>query len=462
MLKKFVLVSLCLAVMLCIFGCGEPEVEKPVELTLSELTTLKIFQDIPMIDGERIVALDSDDYGNKDYVMVLQGLMKPDYDAYLEKLLASGFTKYADNGTTGVGNSILCATLQRGDLTLTLSYYPAVMRLYLAVSEEKTVSPRLIYNDSYAAENVEGAQNVLTMHQLLTGGNSYILQLKNGHFIINDGGDKGEYEALVAYLESLTPEGEKPYIEAWFISHAHSDHMGFFQDVNVANAGRVIVEGFYYNEVGSSVQKLLGTNNMVPVATAGMQYFSAADNKTTPVYRTHAGERYYFSDITIEIVYTNEQIRAVEYEGNYNASCTWLMFNIDGQKFLNAADAEIVNMRHVDDMMDKDYMDVDVMNVHHHGGNLYLDNVGYYQCETLLYAGIDTYSVYWVPEGTQEAALELQDNHCEEYVCYVDGSVVLTFPYTVGTYEILPTRDAEWTKGYKDRHDQWMAEIGRQ
>ena len=461
MWKKMFALILCLATLVSLCACGGKETEEPGK-TLSVYTDISIFKDIPCMDEENLKVIDADDYGNLDFVLVLEGMKKEGYDAYVKKLAAAGYAVFADNGATGIGNSIFSTSFTKDNLTLTVSYMPRLLRTYITAGKDKALSPHMIYDPSYVEGNVPGAKTTLTMHQLVmgSGGNCYILQLKNGHFIVCDGGDAGDYEEMVDYMETLIPEGERPYIEAWFLSHDHGDHLGFLQDVGGVSASRVTVEGIYYNKMSSEVQKLLGANNMIGIAETALRNFYTADNKPTPFYRCHAGDRFYFNDISVDVIYTNEQILPVEYTGNYNSSCTWLMFNIEGQKFLNGGDAEIVNMRHVDAMMDPSYMDVDMMNVHHHGVNVYLDNLDYYKCETLLYSGWCTYTVYY-PQEIRQGMLDMQDYYSQEYMSYVHGSVVLEFPYTVGTYEILPTRRPELTKYYSDRQVLWMQEIGR-
>jgi L-ascorbate metabolism protein UlaG (beta-lactamase superfamily) len=62
------------------------------------------------------------------------------------------------------------------------------------------------------------------MMELFRLGNSFIFQLKNGHFLISDGGMATDLPYLLDYLDSLVPEGEKPIVDGWIISHAHGDH----------------------------------------------------------------------------------------------------------------------------------------------------------------------------------------------------------------------------------------------
>ena len=70
--------------------------------------------------------------------------------------------------------------------------------------------------NGYVKDNKEGAKTTFHMLELHDLGNSFLFQLKNGHFIISDGGRKTDLPYLLDYLGSLVPEGEKPVIEGWF------------------------------------------------------------------------------------------------------------------------------------------------------------------------------------------------------------------------------------------------------
>lgn len=462
MLKKVIAGLLCLMLVCGLFACKKSEEPKEKEVeTLSKFTDIDFFKDVPAIDGDIIAVLDAADYGSLDFVLALQGIGMDNYQDYIELLKDSGYNVYADNGPDGIGKSIYSTYFTKDDLILVVSYMPNTMKAYIYATKDKALSPRLIYDDSYVAGNIEGAKTTLTMHQLGEGGgNSYILQLKNGHFIINDGGDMEEYPALLDYLKSLTPEGEKPYIEGWFISHAHGDHAGFMRRMSYSYASEVIVEGFYYNAVSDAVAEKLGENSLLDVIPDKMTMFTDAQDNVTPIYRSHAGDRYYFSDINIEVLHTTEQLLLDDYVDNYNVSSTWLLYNIEGQKFLNAADAEVVNIRIVAETMDQSYMDLDMMNVNHHGVNIDLENLDYYKCETLLYSGWCTYTIYY-PQEIRDGMLKMQDEYCEEYMSYVYGSIVLEFPYTVGSYRTLPSLHPDFTTHYTERSIQWMKDIGR-
>lgn len=53
---------------------------------------------------------------------------------------------------------------------------------------------------------------------------SYVLRTAVGRLIVMDGGCRADADALLALLEKLA--GPRPAVEAWFLTHAHDDHIG--------------------------------------------------------------------------------------------------------------------------------------------------------------------------------------------------------------------------------------------
>lgn len=53
---------------------------------------------------------------------------------------------------------------------------------------------------------------------------SYVLQTAGGRLVVVDGGCRPDGEALLRFLEKLG--GPRPAVDAWFLTHAHDDHIG--------------------------------------------------------------------------------------------------------------------------------------------------------------------------------------------------------------------------------------------
>ena len=71
----------------------------------------------------------------------------------------------------------------------------------------------------------------------------------------------------------------------------------------------------------------------------------------------------YFANIKIEVMQTMLQCPEenwYRWTGNVNEFSTWLMYNIDGQKFLHAGDADAGSMRMVMKNYEQDYLKMDV------------------------------------------------------------------------------------------------------
>ena len=296
--------------------------------------------------------------------------------------------------------------------------------------------------------------------ELNDNGNSFVFQLKNGNFIINDGGQEIDAPYLVDYIESLTPEGKKPVIEAWFITHAHSDHFGAIWKIasDMTLKDRLIVNGVYFTEpninaAAWAINPLQYLMNCRMVSNA----FKTEDGSITPMFRPQIGQKYYFCDIVIDVLLTAEQLPFCSYNSDdLNDTSIWLMHHIEGQKVLIAGDANNIAMRKVMELYDSEYFDLDVMAVFHHGINVYDYFTEFVSVKTLLYTIYRAGSMYtdgsW--REAKEANLNLQ-NAVKEFYHRGDGTVVLTFPYNVGDAVILPPLDWKYnpTPGKPEREE---------
>ena len=294
------------------------------------------------------------------------------------------------------------------------------------------------------------------------GGNSFVIQLRNGHFLVEDGGDDADAPYLLDYLESLTPAGEKPVVEGWFISHAHSDHNGALLRIagEPESIERICLHGIYFVDPGAALSEWLRTDPAYGYLTARVAgLFRDEEGDPARSYRVHLGQRYYFCDITIDVPLTLEQLAEEEYvDYDYNDTSTWQMHHIEGQKFLHAGDAHHAGMQAVMAMYDPSYFSMEVYAVFHHGINVwdYFTDYALTDVKTALYPAFRARST-WNPDTDPILGARERNEHLqalvEEYVSRGDGTVVLTFPYTVGTYQILPPCDWRYNGGVADHKE---------
>ena len=418
----------------------------------------EIFGKIPAVEKEGLCVADADHYGDDNYVIALARISYDTYRDYLNLLESDGFTKYADNGENGINGDVFAANYTKDNLTVTVSFMARTGEMYISAKDGLALSDHLHKRE--CSNIIPEAKTTLTMHQVPDYGNCYVIRLKNGHFIVNDGGFPDNIDPLLDALEQET-EG-KPVVEAWFVSHEHWDHAGVLDKLaaNEELSRRIAINGIYVSQVRQTVQKRTCWEREVGTCKRCAPMLQTAAGETTPVYRVHAGERYYFCDINVEVLYTQEQFRLDRYVTNLNTSSTWLMYNIEGQKFLLCGDTELVIMRDAAAIYAPEFWNVDVMNNHHHGLNLYTDDLGYFKTKTLLYSTWGTYSIYWRPKVTLEQNLTLQKEHCQEYLSYMDGGKRMTFPYAVGTAENLTPWYQEMSDMCTTRQEKWLTEAG--
>ena len=434
------------------------EVEKVAQLgTFGEISECEIFFDVPIMDADGVSIGSATDYGEGNYIIDMNGSDLEDYKNYLTTLEGNGFKKHSDNGQDGMDGYIYTASYQKNELTLTVTHIVKMDKTYVAACENLPLSEHLNYSEEYMIGAQEGAQTKVHMPELNWNGNSFIIQLKNGHFIVEDGGNETDTLYLLDYLESLVPEGEKPVVEAWFMSHAHSDHYGvlktFIEKPQLTS--RIYVEGFYYVPISDTMidmftsEKSLKTSMFYVLRAANA--FKTQSGEMPKLYRPQPGQRYYFGDMSIDIPLTADLFtKDTWHTPDFNDTSTWLMHNIEGQRFLHAGDAGIGATKLGMMLYDEEYFDVDIFSVLHHGINVYDYFTDYCTIDTLLYTCFREASMY---EPSSKYSMVAQNEHLKEsvleYVSHGEGTVVLTFPYKVGTYEKMPASDWRYNIGKK-------------
>jgi len=437
-------------------GCGttDGKVDKQVSEEKTEVKFYKEFTDIELLQEVPVMTVANGktdivgDMGAGNQVITINGCELSEYWEYVNLLEETGFDKCYDNGEDGLRGKVYTTMVAKGELTLTVMHMLKTKLTYIVAEDKVALSDRLFYKDEYIADNKEGAKTTLHMVELSDFGNSFVIQLKNGHFIINDGGREEDLPYLIEYLESLVPEGEKPVIEAWMSSHPHGDHVGVFLgfEKNWTYAERIFVESIYIDTVNSNVATAQGVTGVQLGVRTGAQKLKSTDGGHPEVYRPQAGQTYYFSDIKVEVMQTMLQVPSenwYRWTGNINEFSTWLMYHIDGQTFLNAGDADFGSMRAIMRTYDEEDFEMDIMAVQHHGINVHNEFSDFITVKTLLYPHFGVFGSFEEGQswgGSWQASVirnEYLHKSVLETISYLDGTQVLTFPYEIGSVKSL-------------------------
>ena len=75
---------------------------------------------------------------------------------------------------------------------------------------------------------------------------SFLITTEDGKVIAVDGGWRKDAAYFLSYLKEITGL-EKPHIDAWFLTHAHEDHVDAFLEVMQNMSDALTVDRIYYN-----------------------------------------------------------------------------------------------------------------------------------------------------------------------------------------------------------------------
>ena len=382
------------------------------------------------------------DTGEGHFTAVRDGVTREGYDEYLVRLARSGWTQIQKSS---IADTMFTALYEKDGRRLSALLAAPSRKLYVTVGEEAdTLSPHLFDLPEWRRKIDVDAKTSLHMLELWHFGNSFVIHLKNGHFLISDGGSRCETPYLLDYLESLTGGG-KPVIEGWFISHLHADHCGVLIELALDErwSSRLELDGVYIS-IPSAEMLALDPSGMgvAEILRLLPERIRTSAGKPVPFYRLRTGERYYFADITVDAIMTQELLPYEDCTGDLNDTSAWLIFNIEGQKVLLAGDGDKGGMKLLMDNYSPEFMRMDVMGLLHHGWNTRDFFTDYCRTRTMLFTCYGTDG----PKQKAEANAHVKEM-VEEYFPWSDGTRVLTFPYHVGESVCLPHFDWKYHRG---------------
>lgn len=292
--------------------------------------------DLVYDEALRLDDLDSiTDVGEGAYMLYKLTSSKDDYEAYCEKLKAAGYALH----TTNTINTVLFATYYNEDIVINVQYGGDNERSLRIVIEPmaNTTLPMLAPPED-ANSDVTGSSISMLDHPNVADGNlCLVIQLSNGHFIIVDSNTNGTQKGISDFLKAKAPDG-KPVIEAWILTHFHQDHIGGFIDfVSNSRCMRdVTIKSIIYN---FPQRQVLST---APGATdqGNIAKFPIRLEKTgATVYQARTGQKYYFGNAEVEILWTYEDIMPHNvFTDRTNPTCIGFSITIEGQKIMVTGD----------------------------------------------------------------------------------------------------------------------------
>ena len=316
------------------------------------------------------------------YIIYTSDVSEADYNSYVNTLKADGASLQKEYSLGQNKYSLVLSD----KYSAYVSYLPTenAIRTYVGPtdtkydlnSEEKTAS---------AATPELWQIEVDAKGGMANGGMSYVIKLTDGSFIIIDGGYNTVAEAdnLYALLKENTPEGEKPTIAGWFITHLHSDHFGGLLSFSKKYAGSTDVKAFYYNFPGVSVNS---SSNEVDIGSTKEIVSAMKKWKGAARYDTvHSGMRIGFAGAVADVICTHEDVYPLSFIDG-NDTCTVVKITVAGQKIMFLADARDSQSAIMVSTLSENVLKSDIVQLSHHG---------YEGCSETFYRVVNASTVLW-------------------------------------------------------------------
>lgn len=176
-----------------------------------------------------------------------------------------------------------------------------VGELYV-VTDDRSVTSAYIPRTSYTkvTDTTLGVMSLDYSYRTLADGNGmgFIWTLEDGSYLIMDGGYEHDSQRIYNYLvdNNKRPDG-KVVIHAWYISHGHGDHYYAFTRFAADHANDVTLE-YVIASAAVADEDPLDSN-----LTTNLAKFSGAK-----LVRPHTGETYQMPGLTMDILYTCEDL----------------------------------------------------------------------------------------------------------------------------------------------------------
>ena len=367
------------------------------------------------------------------------------YRAYRAKLEAAGYTLQQENT---IAENLFATYYNDKDMVhVYFVAYESAVRIVTAPVNE-TELPTL--EDPYT-KITETSFTIMNLnHEAGNFGNSFIITLEDGSFLVYDGGNLAgntDVKELYDLLVKLNKREGKPVIAAWVLTHEHNDHKRNFYQLIKQYASKIILEKVIYNV--PSISEFYNSGN-----TDFFYQNGSMDDICTRTgakkYQLHTGQKMTIRNLVLEVIFTQEDIYPLA-PYPFNNSSIVTRFEIGGQRVTILGDAQTTAAKIMAQMYGET-LKSDIVQVAHHGGN---------GCTTELYELLAPRILIWPTSqsnfenqtaGTSSAAsyvvdYKLANQESVKLIIVADGGhKTIILPYLTDSPDDIIITEVEWKK----------------
>lgn len=376
---------------------GNTKIELPMNLDIKVNAYRKWTTDFPKPEGEGIVLDGTRDVADNclEYVYSGTGINNAAYLDYCAKLEDAGFkTVVAEtvvegstyrtyvNDSTGVFLHVYHSAYTYAAEYGIKHMLPSI-RIIASDTDSVTVDKSIMVPQSYTEITKSKITQLKLNYSGESFGNSYVVTLADGSFIVYDGGfGKGGDQDLTNIwnvLVSLHTEahgkapsneaGNQVHVRAWLLSHEHGDHYGVFTQFvrTYGKRAEFKLDRLMFNATSDTEQ--VNCHNPSKEIRTKMSTLQGYVTGGFDYIKVHTGQIYYFANVKMEVMYTHEDAypRGLEYFNN-SSTIFRMTFTDVGTTMLWLGDSERIG----GDNIVATYgakVKSDMVQVAHHGWN---------------------------------------------------------------------------------------------
>lgn len=197
-------------------------------------------------------------------------------------------------------------------------------------------------------------------------GMGYVIQLKDGSFIVYDGSYDNQLQKLVRYITNAYKGDGKPVIRAWVLTHSHNDHYPTFRTFATTEKWRNMID-VEHVIVSPLNDKHFSLNDSEEFYLSTRFWEDVTLLEGAKVVFAHTGMNFTFCNLDMEILYTPENAYKTETSvGNFNDTSIVSRLYADGYSALFTGDASTKGVNFIMNAYG-DYLKSDMCQVSHHG-----------------------------------------------------------------------------------------------
>ncbi len=224
-------------------------------------------------------------------------------------------------------------------------------------------------------------------------GMSYVIQLKDGSFIVYDGGYQSQVSLLLNYLKDAHKGEGKPLVRAWLLTHSHNDHYPAFTAIatNKRFQSQIIVEHVIFAPMNDAKYSMPDEDFDDYFST--QLYEDVKGFEGAKLTFAHTGMEFRFCNLSMEILCSPETLyRGQTSLGHFNDTSVVSRLYGDGYSALFLGDIGRVGTTAMMSWYG-DYLQSDMCQASHHGidsmlvplNDVVKPQILFYPCSLALY-----------------------------------------------------------------------------